>query len=242
MRNLDNINKKVLDSYTKAGLFYDFGISKNTILSNIDSILEFISDYKEYCKGSDLLTYLKMSLATYIDKVLLTPSFVKDDLFYEIEAIGIYITDHPMNHYTISDKNSYSIQQMQTVDPYMYNFKQKFIVPGVITGIEIRKTKAKTNMASFLLTDAKDSIKMMVFPKAYAIYMQKLAEGKVCIFNCSIKEEDGVNFLVAQDVWYTWEKPTVLGKIIKSESEIEFDKTKDVNHVQIGGITLNFKR
>ena len=242
IRNIDNINKKVLDSYTKAGLFYDFGISKNTILHSIDNILEFVSDFKELCKNGNILSFLNEDIYSYIDNILLVPSSEKDDLYYEIEAIGIYITDHPMNHYTLASKDAINIRSLIDTNIDNIGYKQRFLVPGVITGIEIRKTKAKTNMASFLLTDAKDSIKMMVFPKCYSQYMEKIKEGKICIFNCAIKEEDGTNFLVAQDIFYPWEKPTILGRIIHSEDEIGFDKKKSVNHIQIGGMTLNFKR
>ena len=63
---------------------------------------------------------------------------------------------------------------------------------GCICLISIRKTKAKTNMASFSLTTPDDDIKCFVFPKVYPTVTQFLEEGKIVGIKGFLKEEEGI--------------------------------------------------
>lgn len=178
IRNVQYLNKKVLEAYTKAGVFFEFGYSKNTILNSIEYILDFISEYKNI-STYDMIDILEIDFAYFIEACLIKYSDKPDSVYYEADAIGMYITKHPMEEYVIDETKINSIKNIKNVDSELGDIKCK--VAGVVTGISVRKTKSKTNMCSFLFTDKENSIDVVVFPSVYEKFINQISEGRIII-------------------------------------------------------------
>lgn len=186
-RNISILNKKVLDSYTKAGVFSEFGYSKNTILNSVDNILELMSDLKSNNKYT-MLDILDVDMSSFIEASLVKYSNKPDNVYYECDAIGMYISKHPMEEYVVDKKILQSIDDTKAVDEDVEEFKVKTV--GVITGISIRKTKQKSNMAEFLFTDKDSSIKAIAFPKIYNQFIDEFVEGRIAIVDGTVRYDN----------------------------------------------------
>jgi DNA polymerase-3 subunit alpha len=187
VRNISILNKKVIEAYTKAGVFSEFGYSKNTILSSIDNILDFMSEFKS-CKNN-LLDILSIDTGYFIEACLMDYSDKPDSVYYECDAIGMYITKHPMEEYVVDNKVLMSIDKIKAYDEDVEEFRVKTV--GVVSGIEIRKTKMKANMCTFLYTDKSSSIPVTIFPSVYNKFIDEIEEGKIVYIDGFVKYDNG---------------------------------------------------
>lgn len=182
-RNIDIINKKILESLTKAGCFVDFH-NKETILQSVESILDYISIVKNLDSYS-IYDLFKISLSEYIDEVLIKEVDIVDNLSYEIESLGLYITHHPMENYDLISDVVTNIDNISSCDD-----GDNITIVGAINGIEVKKTKAKTNMANFNIDNGTSSLSCICFSKAYTKYMDIIKEGVVVCANGFLKKTE----------------------------------------------------
>lgn len=194
-RNLDIINSKIIESYTKAGCFKPFGYNKETILKSIPFILEFIGILKENIKYNNIFDLCNISLENYIDSCIIRKSDKDDDLSYEIDSLGLYISEHPMDNYELKNMNDPSYIQYYYAD-------DEFITIGCLSSIEIRKTKAKQLMCKFNITSGSFSLPCIIFPKTYSNYINDntIAEGKMVYIKGRVKEENDTKSIIINDV------------------------------------------
>ncbi|MHB1680490.1 MAG: DNA polymerase III subunit alpha [bacterium] len=112
----------------------------------------------------------------------------KEILAYEKEAIGFYISGHPLDGYEekIQLITDYSISSLikecilntyknntENIGKnlkYSQNDKKKYILCGVINQLKIHNTKNNEKMASFILSDTDVSVEAVFFPKNYIKY------------------------------------------------------------------------
>jgi DNA polymerase-3 subunit alpha len=93
-----DLNKKSLESLTKAGAFDSFGMERNQILGNMEDILKFVNAYKR--SGSQKSeNSLFGAMATTIPSLKLAqkaPATNDEKLRWEKELIGFYLSEHPL--------------------------------------------------------------------------------------------------------------------------------------------------
>lgn len=175
IRNYSILNSKILESYAKAGCFKSFGYNKETIIQSIPYILEFLSIYKGLTQYS-IFELCKIPLEEYIEKCIIKNSNVEDELAYEIDSLGLYITKHPMDDVIINPDECADISTF-----YEYYDGDPFATVGCISRLTIKKTKAKTNMCTFDIASGSGNIPCIMFPSTYSKFMESgfLVEGKM---------------------------------------------------------------
>lgn len=189
-KNKDIVNSKVLESYAKAGVFSDFG-NKESILQSIRDMLDYNSIVKDI-KTYTIFDLCKIDYAEFIDNCILKKINVEDKLSYEIDALGLYIKKHPMEEYILDRDNCIDIKDIRNCSD-----GNKIITVGALSGIEVKKTKAKLNMASCNLDTIEHSVSCLIFTKAYSKFMDLLEEGKVVAVCGYIKvEESGITLAI----------------------------------------------
>lgn len=202
MRNYSVLNSKILESYAKAGCFKTFGYNKETIINSIPYILDFLSTYKELEQYS-IFDLCKISLEEYIEKCIIRRVNKEDDLRYEIDSLGLYITRHPMDDVLIN-----SDYCMDISDFGRYDDGDPFATVGCISRLTVKKTKAKTNMCTFDITSGTGNIPCIMFPATYSKFMESgcLQEGKMVFVGGRIKSDGGAveegknNTLMVNDI------------------------------------------
>ena len=160
------VNKRALEGLVLAGAFdsVDGGRAKNFVA--IESALSFGS------KVQSAMENQKESLFGDIEAVDFTEPILPDvegwdqkyALAKEREALGFYLSDHPLRKYEI-EYNSFSTIKLG--DPDTYNFLDSVRACGVVTSIRTRMDKSGKNMAFFTLDDFSGSCECIMFGKAY---------------------------------------------------------------------------
>jgi DNA polymerase-3 subunit alpha len=193
LKNVDILNKKILDQYAKAGVFRDFGINKVSALQSVQEILKFMDIQKSISERHTIFDLCKIDLQGFIDETIVKKIAKEDPLGYEIETLGLYITRHPLEDYVVVNRGDF----VQVEDLYRQMSDSIYVTVGAICNIDIRKTKKKKNMASFDITGPTDDVQCICFPQKYDEVKDLLEEGALVSVTGLLRDEDeGKIFIV----------------------------------------------
>ncbi len=171
-------NRKVLESLTKSGAFDGFGKHRALLLTNLEKALEVgQTTQKERASGQTSLFGLFAAKApagtnnagvSYIDCEEWSE---KQRLAAEKEALGFYVSGHPLHAYKddLPRLASATTAQLRAMaDGPAQRFYDEVTVAGVITAIKEKPLKNGTGRMAFAtLEDLHGRIEVMVFSKAF---------------------------------------------------------------------------
>jgi len=166
--NTSTVNRKALESLTKAGAFDRFG-ERSFILNNLENLLAYSSRLnKDKLSGqTDLFGgLLESTEATKVDLKLSQVGPVvtqKEKLSWERELLGLYLSQHPLDSYRLilSDKT----YPLNTINAEDHN--KKVSVGGAVTSFRQITTKSNQKMAFAKIEDQFGEIELVLFPSVY---------------------------------------------------------------------------
>ncbi len=148
-RNQSILNKKILESLIDSGSLDSFGYNHNTLYSNIENALNYGELYKN-------LGNLEKPLIKIYDE------YSREDLSKkEINALGIYLSNHPASTYKSKFEN---IIDSTNIKEY---FDKEINLILVIDYIKEIDTKNNKKMAFFKCSDEFGSVDLVVFPNVF---------------------------------------------------------------------------
>jgi DNA polymerase III subunit alpha len=171
------VNRKALESLIKAGAFDALGWRRSQCFHMLDKMIEFGHEIQKahnqkqnFLFGTGALEHPEI------------PAEVRDmrewdeSLFlsYEMDALGFYITSHPLAQYKgrLQKLISHNISDLSEKD-----FDREIRVAGVIAAMKPLKTKKDERMATFLLEDMTGRIDVIAFPECYGKNHTYIREG-----------------------------------------------------------------
>ena len=174
-------NRKAWESLIKSGAFDTFG-DRSDLLFNLDTITAFASKLqKQAASGqTDLFGMLSSDESASAQPMLqLQPSPVKhpdkDQLMWERELLGLYISAHPLDKY-----ETYLSEQAQPLTQLVPEYDSRTMtVGGIITSVRTIVTKSGSKMAFVGLEDKFGEGEVIVFPNLYEKVGGKLLQDTV---------------------------------------------------------------
>ncbi|MFZ1291742.1 MAG: OB-fold nucleic acid binding domain-containing protein, partial [Melioribacteraceae bacterium] len=161
------VNKRALEGLVLAGAFDSVKGDRAKNFSSIESALSFgykVQSTKETQKDS---LFGDVEEITFSEPEL--PEVEQWDqkfaLAKEREALGFYLSDHPLRKYE-AEYNSFSTIKLG--DPDTFNNLDFVRACGVVTSIRTRMDKSGKNMAFFTLDDFTGSCECIMFGKIYS--------------------------------------------------------------------------
>ncbi|MFC1494048.1 DNA polymerase III subunit alpha [Thermodesulfobacteriota bacterium] len=160
------VNKRVLEGLIQCGALDFTGIFRSRLFASIDDVvrmsganhdpnqLTIFSSMKDESKGMmDLFQFPEIN--EWSDR---------EKLKREKESLGFYITGHPLNEYekAVQRFATTSIQGMSELED-----RSLVKVAGVITDVNIKRTKRGDRMAIVTLEDQTGSSEVVFFPDAF---------------------------------------------------------------------------
>ncbi len=168
------INRASIETLIKAGALDIFGVSKNTLLNNIDSALTYI----------ELISNLDESL---IMKPDLEISEEEDKDYSEKDIFGFYISGHPASKYT---------EGITKIKDFTHFINKTITTVLLVDKLNVINTKKGEKMAFLNVSDDTGSINSVIFPKDNRL-IDKLNLEKVNKLAGSImKKNDDIQFVV----------------------------------------------
>jgi len=196
------VNRKTIESLIKTGGFDRYG-TRSKLFNNLDILLAFSQKkQKELESGQTDLFGNAVGEVEQVE-ILLGPEDTlytdRDNLVWERELLGLYLSDHPLNAYKeILKEQSYPIK-----DITQKHDDKKATVGGIVMESRVIQTKTGKTMAFVKVADHDGEIEFLLFPKTYeeTSWMWQLdriivAEGTVQAKDRDGNPTDEVKFIV----------------------------------------------
>jgi len=174
------VNKKVLESLIKAGAFDSLGWKRSQLFHLIDEMIGYSHELQKARTSKQNLLFG----AGQVEPPAIPPEIREmgewnESLFlsYEKDALGFYITGHPLTQYSKSLSRLVSCPISKFDEEKAFNTEVS--VAGIITSLKSIKTRREERMATFILEDLSGRIEVVVFPDSYTMYFDRLSEDQL---------------------------------------------------------------
>jgi len=155
-----DLNKKSLESLTKAGVF-DSLAEREKLIANLDNLLSYNQEVRRISLSPQINLFSKeLALPTLTLKET-EPMPLEEKLKFEKELLGVYISDHPVRRYEAKFKKL-NVRPLNEISEKLVNKKVR--VGGVITEIKKILTRNGRSMLAVILEDISDTAEITVFP------------------------------------------------------------------------------
>jgi DNA polymerase-3 subunit alpha len=173
-------NKKVLESLIKAGALDSLGWRRSQSFHLIDILIGYGHGLQKMRQTPQSLLFGGSQLpAPEIPDEVKEMREWDESLFlsYEKDALGFYITGHPLAQFEkrLKKLTSHSINQLDEEK----DFNLEIRVAGIISAIRFVKTRKDERMATFILEDLSGRIDVVAFPDSFKRFSEHLGEGNL---------------------------------------------------------------
>lgn len=179
------VTKKQLESLIYADSFRNFGYNKRTLITNLDSLVNY----------GNLTIDLDESLVLKPELTIVNEFSNSILLEQEIDCFGFYISNHPVTTYKSKYKN---IVNINNIGNY---FNRIVNVMVMVEKVKAIKTKKDEDMAFITGSDETASIDFIFFPRVY-INNINIKKGDICIFAGSVEKRYDELQLIVNKVEY----------------------------------------
>ena len=175
------VNKRTIESFIKSGAFDCFGVNRHQMMLVYANVIDNITNERKNNIAGQMSLFDMFEEKH--DKVNMpnVPEYDKEQLLaYEKEVLGVYVSGHPMDDYDalwrryITNVSSDFINEED--NPPKVNEGEKAVIGGIITGKSVKNTSSGKLMAYITLEDVFGAVEVIVFPRDYEKYRDKLTE------------------------------------------------------------------
>ncbi len=192
-----NLNKKSLESLIKSGAMDALG-ERGQMIFNIDDALAYNKNSAKTLQNQNSLFSL-MEDQSSIPVLKLKesePAPQEEKLAWEKELLGLYLSGHPL------DKFKDKMEKIKTniADAKKMPANMPIVTAGMIEEIRRVMTKKNEPMLFLKLSDYKDSIEMVVFPRILTDFGNMVSEGKCIAVRGKISHRNGDASIIAEEI------------------------------------------
>jgi DNA polymerase-3 subunit alpha len=174
------VNKKVLESLIKAGAFDSLGWRRSQCFHLVDSMI----DYGHGLQKMKLTPQSLLFGGGQLEPPDVPPEVREmrewdESLFlsYEKDALGFYITGHPLAQFEkrLRKLVSHTLAQLDEDK----DFNNEVRVAGIISSTKPLKTRKDERFVTFVLEDLSGRIEVVAFPESYKKFYEYIREGNM---------------------------------------------------------------
>ncbi|GGJ41709.1 DNA polymerase III subunit alpha [Deinococcus roseus] len=193
-------NRKALENLIKGGAFDAFG-DRKALLESVEEALSF-GQASQQDNGMDSL----FGAATTMPEPKLkqvAPFTELEKLSAEKEALGLYISGHPLEQYEgLREAASCTILNLETYFQQNRpgNGRLKVVLAGMLEAIVKKPTKSGGMMAKFNLADESGVLELVAFGKAYERVQHKLIPDSPALVIVDLDDSEGSIRAIAEEI------------------------------------------
>ncbi|MFH1980246.1 MAG: DNA polymerase III subunit alpha [Pseudomonadota bacterium] len=198
--DLRKVNKRVIESLIKCGAFDTTGATRAAMLAVLEEALEYGQHLQKQQNDPQMGLFDTGDAPLEINVPVMPPLTEWDDkqlLIFEKEALGFYITGHPLSrHEALLEKytTTNAIGLKEVAD------KQTVRIGGLIAGIRLLRTRKGDQMAFLAIEDMHGKVEIIAFPEVFAASQNLLVpDAPVLIRGQAQKEENAVK-IIAEEI------------------------------------------
>jgi len=193
------VNRRVLEGLIQCGSFDFTGIYRSGLIASLDDVVRLCGTSHDP-NQLNIFSSIK-SPAGGFSGIYKFPDVAewgkREKLIKEKEALGFYITGHPLDEFKGEVKRfaTCSIQ-----DLFKLQDKSQVKVAGVIENLKMKRTKKGDRMAILSLEDQTGATQVIIFPEAFNTYSAFLRNDEPLLI-CGIAEVgENSSKIVAKDI------------------------------------------
>jgi len=182
------VGKRALESLVRVGAMDSFG-QRRPLLEALDRIISVSSSHFRAIECGQLSFF--GSIGGIDEEIILPAAGVPDrreQLEWERELIGLYVSDHPMTPYMPALRNKITHFSTQLTDA---SRKDKIIVAGMVTRFRQHQTKDGKLMGFATLEDTQGAIELVLFPRTWERFNQLLVVDAILIAEGKVDADNG---------------------------------------------------
>ena len=195
----DLINKRQLEKLIQAGAFDSIEPNRSKLFHNVHKFIDLFGGEKNL--NQDLL--FEETEISFEDKNLFIQEFKAwnnlETLINELEVIGFYFSDHPLNHFpdkffeleNISKFNEHELGETNLIS---------FRVCGAILDIKERSNKDGRKYAFITISEKENQYELTIFSENLYNYRQYLKEGNLLIFDVDLIKNNNDNRYIIKKI------------------------------------------
>ena len=189
------LNRKALESLIKAGAFDSLGWKRSQCFHMLDRMIEYGHEAQKARQAKQTSLFGGGAVAPPEIPAEVREMREWDEgllLSYEMDALGFYITSHPLAQYQhrlrklishqvaeLGEETAGANGRVGTSGRGGANGNDEVRVAGIVASLKPLKTRKEERMATFLLEDLSGRIEVVVFPEPYGKYHMYLREGQL---------------------------------------------------------------
>jgi DNA polymerase-3 subunit alpha len=186
--DLQKVGKRALEALVRVGALDRFGPRK-AILEALDQIISISTSHFRAASSGQLSFF---SAIEGVNEDIVLPSTPeldhREQLEWERELIGLYVSDHPLTPYipTLKKRVTHFSGQLSGAA-----HKEHVIVAGLVTRFRNHQTKTGKAMGFVTLEDIQGQVDLVIFPKVWEKYNLLVGPDKVLLAEGSADTEGG---------------------------------------------------
>lgn len=187
--NATKFNKKSWEAAIKTGAFDRFG-DRSDLLFNLENIQAYgAKRQKDAASGqTDLFGAMGDAGAVPEPEIKASPTKVseKEQLLWERDLMGLYISSHPLDKY-----ETYFAEQTHDYSLVVPENQDKLVtIGGIISAVRTIITKSNTRMAFVKIENKVSELEVIVFPSLYEEVGAKLVQDNVVKVTGTVNAKD----------------------------------------------------
>ncbi len=196
--NSEVINKRQLEKLIQAGAFDSIEPNRSKLFNNVTKFVDLFGGDKSL--NQNLL--FEESEISFDDKNLFIQKYKKwnnlDILTNELDVIGFYFSDHPLNHYP---KLFFDLQEISSFDKIVNKSDlNSGKVCGAILDIKERSNKDGKKYAFITVSEKNTQFELTIFSENLYKYRPILKEGKLLIFYIDVIRNKSDNRFIIKKI------------------------------------------
>lgn len=228
--DLRTVGKRALESLVKVGALDQFG-DRCAILEALDRITAIsASHFKAALSGQMSIFGMVDSFAEDIVLPKVAKAQTREQLEWEKELIGLYVSSHPMQPYKAALQNIISHHSGNLLE---LKNKSNVVVGGMVNRFRRLQTKTGKDMCFVTIEDIQGPIELVVFPKVWERFRDLIQLDRIIVVEGKIDNQGNDIKILVDSI----REPLLDGKEIKSEPPTS---TTSTNNDQDFGYEFTF--
>jgi len=193
------VNKRTVESFIKAGAFDSFGAKRRQLMAIYAQVMDSVNNERKNSIPGQLSLFEfagEEEKESFEMKLPNIPEFTKEELLaFEKEVIGVYVSGHPLEDYESKIRRHATVSsadfEVDEEDNCGVRDNATEIIGGMISAITVKSTKNNKLMAFLTIEDLFGTVEVIVFPKDYEKYRNKIAVDNKVIIKGRVSLGDG---------------------------------------------------
>ncbi len=160
------LNRRVLDALIKCGAFDSTGAARAELIAQADDALKIAQRRTDDAVRNQISLFGGSSATSpkLAPRAPVAEWDMKEKLKAEKEALGFYVTAHPLDKY---ERELRRVSDLTTADLAAAPDGSQVALAGVVQAVKLKNNKAGRRYATFTLEDRQGVVEVIAWPEAY---------------------------------------------------------------------------